>query len=49
MRKSNNIGKETHSGFFNMIRRDDLNDSAFVDWMNELHKDLSSFWEKMNQ
>ncbi len=49
MRKSNNIGKETYSGFCNMIRRDDLSESAFINWMNELHKDLSSFWEKMNQ
>ena len=47
MRKNNNR-KETYSSFFNLIRKDDLSDSAFVDWMDELHKDISSFWEKMN-
>jgi len=48
MEKRNNIKKEKHSSFLNFIKKEDLDDSSFVDWMDELQKDLSYFWEKMN-
>jgi hypothetical protein len=48
MEKTNNIKKEKHSNFFNLIKKEDLDDSSFVDWLDELQKDLSYFWEKMN-
>jgi hypothetical protein len=48
MQKNNNIRKEAHSSFFNLIKREELDEPNFVNWMDVLHKDLSSFWEKMN-
>ena len=49
MRKNYILNKETHNSFFDILKRDDLSNSDFKDWMNELQKDLSSFWEKMNK
>ena len=48
MEKRNNIKKEKHSSFFNLIEKENQDEPRFVDWMDELQKELSSFWEKMN-
>ena len=45
--KNNNIKKENHSIFFNFIKKEQLDESSFIGSMDELQKDLSSFWEKM--
>lgn len=48
MEKSNKIKKENHSIFFNFIKkREDLDESSFIGSIDDLQKDLSSFWEKM--
>ncbi|MCJ7572315.1 MAG: hypothetical protein MUO82_10655 [Candidatus Thermoplasmatota archaeon] len=48
MERNNIVKKEGHSNFLNFFKREDNDEFSFVDWMDELHKDLSSFWENMN-
>lgn len=43
------IKNETRNSFLSLIKREDIEESTFVDWIDELHKDLPSFWEKLNE
>ena len=47
MEKNNNIKKVNHSIFLNFIKKDELEESFFIGSMDDLQRDLSSFWEKM--
>jgi hypothetical protein len=44
-----NIKNETRNSFFNLIKREDIEESTFVNWIDELQRDLPSFWEEMNE
>ena len=49
MNKNKYITNEKRSNFFNLIKREDLEETIFVNWIDELQKDLPSFWQEMNK
>jgi hypothetical protein len=50
LEKDVSILQESRNSFFDMIRRDEeLDESEFVLWKNELERELPIFWAEMNR
>lgn len=47
--KEKGLTSETRNFFRNFKKEEEIDDSTFDQWKNELQKDLPEFWESMNQ
>ena len=48
MERNDSLREDTRNSFFNILRKDQLDDSTFGMWKSELQKELPNFWEELN-